>query len=98
MDYLRERELVSSAYLEEIHRIGLRDGRAVDAVCFVVDPHHVQYCGGLPLDEQARIIHRAVGGRGANQDYLFNTAGHLRDLGIEDGQLNTLEAMVRDLM
>jgi cation transport protein ChaC len=98
MAYLRERELVSSAYLEQVHRIGLRDGRAVEAVCFVVDPDHVQYCGGLPLDEQARIIHAAVGGRGPNKEYLFNTAEHLRDLGIEDTQLNLLEQMVRESM
>jgi len=60
--YLRERELISSAYLEKMLHIDLVDGRRVEAVTYVIDPEHVQYCGGLDLEEQARIIARAVGG------------------------------------
>ncbi len=95
--YLRERELISSAYLELPHEVTLADGRKVDAVTFVVDTAHVQYCGGLPLEEQATIIARAVGGRGPNTEYLYNTARHLRDLGIHDPDLNWLSQRVRDL-
>lgn len=98
LDYLRERELVSSAYLEEICDITLRTGRRVPAVCYIVDTDHVQYCGGLALEEQAGIIAGAVGGRGPNTEYLFNTATHLRDLGIEDESLNWLEQRVRVLV
>lgn len=93
--YLRERELISSAYLEEIHPIRLADGRAVDAVCYVVDRDHVQYCGGLPLAEQARIISYAVGGRGPNTEYLWNTVEHLDTLGIADADLSWLAEEVR---
>ncbi len=92
---LRERELISSAYLETVLPVTLDDGRAVDAVSYVIDPDHVQYCGGLPLAEQAEIIARAVGGRGPNRDYLFNTADHLADLGIEDSELSWLARVVR---
>ncbi len=60
--YLRERELISSAYLERMLEIDLTDGRRVEAVTYVIDPDHVQYCGGLDLEEQAGIIARAVGG------------------------------------
>jgi glutathione-specific gamma-glutamylcyclotransferase len=95
--YLRERELISSAYVEQTHEVMLRDGRAVQAVCYVIDADHVQYCGGLPLEEQAGIIAQAVGGRGPNDEYLYNTAAHLRALGIEDHDLNWLEARVRAL-
>ncbi len=95
--YLRARELISSAYLEETHDVVLRDGTVLNAVCYVIDPDHVQYCGGMALEEQARIIAHAVGGRGPNTEYLFNTAGHLRELGIEDHDLNWLEARVRVL-
>lgn len=97
LTYLRERELISSAYLEQIHSIQLRDGPDVAAVCYVIDADHVQYCGGLPLEEQAEIIASAVGGRGPNDEYLYNTAAHLRELGIEDHDLNWLEARVRML-
>ena len=60
--YLRERELVSSAYFEARLPLDLRDGRRVEAVTYLVDPDHVQYCGGLPLEEQAQIIARARAG------------------------------------
>lgn len=96
MAELRERELVSSAYLEKVLGLTLHDGRAVEAVCYVIDPEHVQYCA-LELDEQARIIARAVGGRGPNTEYLYNTAEHLAELGIEDADLSWLAAEVRRL-
>ncbi|MEO3416782.1 gamma-glutamylcyclotransferase [Roseovarius sp. CAU 1744] len=95
MDYLRERELISSAYLEKFLEIRLADGRHVEAVTYVVDPEHVQYCGGLPLEEQAEIIARAHGGRGPNDEYLYNTASHLGELGIHDTDLEWLTARVR---
>lgn len=95
MVYLRDRELISSAYLERVHELHLSDGRSVQAVCYVVDPDHVQYCGNLPLAEQAEIIERSVGGRGPNSEYLFNTADHLQELGIEDADLSWLAAEVR---
>ncbi len=98
IEALRERELISSAYIEEMHQVTLRTGDAVEAVCYVIDEDHVQYCGGLPLAEQAGIIAAAHGGRGANSEYLYNTARHLRELGIEDGDLNWLEAEVRNLL
>ncbi len=97
LDDLRARELVSAAYLEQIHRVRLEDGRQVQAVCYVMDPDHIQYCGALTLEEQAQVIARATGGRGANRDYLYNTAAHLRSLGIEDCDLSWLETRVRDL-
>jgi len=73
--YLRERELISSAYHAD----------------------HVQYCGGLPLEEQAQIIANAVGGRGPNTEYLFNTAQHLNELGLVDADLEWLVMRVRTL-
>lgn len=90
LEYLRERELISSAYLEKVLDIDLQDGRRVTAVTYVIDPHHVQYCGTLDLEEQARIIAHAHGGRGPNREYLFNTARHLHELGIADPDLDWL--------
>lgn len=95
---LRERELVSSAYLEMTLPVGLTDGREVAALAYVIDPHHVQYCGGLPLEEQAQIIARATGGRGPNRDYLWSTAAHLAELGIGDDDLDWLAGRVRDIV
>lgn len=95
--YLRERELISAAYLERLLPVALGDGRLVEAVAYVIDPDHVQYCGGLPLEEQAGIIAHARGGRGPNRDYLWNTARHLHELGIADPELDWLAARVRHL-
>lgn len=97
LSYLRERELVSSAYLETCQTLLLDDGREVEATAFIVDPHHVQYCGSLPLERQAQVIADAVGGRGPNTEYLWNTVAHLRELGIEDAELDWLERRVRAL-
>lgn len=94
---LRERELISSAYLEQYLPVVLADGTSIMALTFVIDRHHEQYCGGLPLEEQASIISRAVGGRGANSDYLFNTASHLAELEIQDADLAWLAHRVRQL-
>ncbi len=96
--YLRERELISSAYLEKTLPIDLSDGRRVDSLVYVIDPHHVQYCGGMALEDQAQIIAHAVGGRGPNTEYLYNTADHLHELGIQDPDLDWLSARVRTLV
>ena len=71
--YLRERELISSAYVEKTLEVTLQDNRTVRALVYVIDADHDQYCGGLPLEEQAQIIAGAVGGMGPNKEYLFNT-------------------------
>ena len=97
LDYLRERELISSAYLEIVLPITLRDGRNVQAVTYVIDPDHVQYCGELSLQEQASIIATAVGGRGPNDEYLHSTANHLHELGISDDDLDWLSQRVNGL-
>jgi cation transport protein ChaC len=95
--YLRERELISAAYHEARLDVHLADGRAVQAVTYVVDPDHAQYCGGLDLEEQAQIIARARGGRGPNTEYLFQTAAHLHELGLGDHELDWLVQRVRAL-
>ena len=92
---LRYRELISSAYLETTLPLVLADGRTINALAYVIDPDHDQYCGNLPLAEQAHIIANATGGRGANRDYLFATADHLAELGIVDADLAWLAAQVR---
>lgn len=97
LEYLRARELISAAYLEERAQVMLHDGRQVEAVTYIIDRSHTQYCAGLTLEEQARIIARATGGRGPNADYLFNTAAHLSELGLHDPDLDWLSTRVRAL-
>ncbi|MCL5777816.1 gamma-glutamylcyclotransferase [Limibaculum sp. FT325] len=95
--YLAERELVTRSYFEVLHPVALEGGETVDAICYILDRTHPQYCGGLGLDEQARIIACAAGPAGTNRDYLHNTVAHLRELGVEDGALAELDLRVRTL-
>ncbi len=95
--YLRERELISSAYVEKLLPVTLDGGEAVTALAYVVDTAHEQYVAGMPLEEQAQIIARAVGGRGPNTEYLWNTVERLQALGIRDDDLIWLASQVRKL-
>lgn len=90
---LRERELISAAYIEDWLPVTLARGDVVQALSYVIDTGHVQYCR-LDREEQAQIIAHAVGGRGSNRDYLTSTAAHLTALGIADPDLDWLVARV----
>ena len=93
---LRERELISSAYIEKQLPLALEDGRDVEALAYVINRDHEQYCQ-YDLETQAQLIARSVGGRGPNPEYLFNTADHLTQMGIEDPDLDWLVERVRAL-
>ncbi len=93
---LRERELISSAYIEKWIPLELKDGQTVEAVTYVVDRNHEQYCQ-KSLEEQAHIIAGATGGRGPNVDYLQNTAELLHRLDIPDPDLDWLSARVHEI-
>jgi glutathione-specific gamma-glutamylcyclotransferase len=95
---LRERELISYAYLEETISITLPDGQAVPALAYVINRAHPQYAGQLSAAEQAGIIATRAGQRGPNRDYLFATARHLADLGLADPALEALVTRVRALV
>ncbi|SMG16382.1 MULTISPECIES: gamma-glutamylcyclotransferase [unclassified Paracoccus (in: a-proteobacteria)] len=95
---LRARELTTNAYAELTLPLALDDGRRVEAVTYVIRRDHDQYAGVIDLQEQARIIARAHGGRGPNADYLFNTARHLEQMGIKDRAMEELVRNVRDLL
>jgi glutathione-specific gamma-glutamylcyclotransferase len=97
LQYLRERELISSAYVEETHEVTLDDGRQVEALAYVVDTDHVQYCGGLDLETQARIIASAVGGRGPNSRVSLEHGRPSSELDIHDADLVWLSERVRAL-
>lgn len=93
---LRERELISSAYVEKHVPLALIDGRGVDALAYVISRDHDQYCQ-FDLETQAQMIARSVGGRGPNPEYLFNTAAHLDEMGIDDPDMSWLVARVCQL-
>lgn len=93
---LRERELVSAAYVERHVPLRLDDGRQIDALTYVIDPAHDQYCD-FPLEVQAQMIARASGGRGPNAEYLANTVAHFDELGIQDADMDWLRRRVEQI-
>lgn len=95
---LRERELVTAAYREQVVPLALADGRRVEAMAYVMRLDHAQHVSGLSLDQQAEIIARARGGRGSNADYLFSTVAQLDRLGMPDADLGRLADRVRVLL
>lgn len=94
---IRARELVTAAYREVEAPVLLEDGRTVAALTYVVRPEHVQYAGGLGLDEQAGIIAAASGRRGTNVEYLDNFIRHLRAMGMDDPDFARLSQAVARL-
>ena len=93
---LRDRELISSAYLEKDVVLDLEDGRKIDALTYVINREHEQYCQ-FDLEKQAQLIARSIGGRGPNPDYLYNTAAHLTKMGLDDPDMAWLVERVRAL-
>lgn len=93
---LRERELISSAYYEDTLPLTLDDGRTVDALCYIINRDHRQYVQ-YDLEEQAQIIAHAVGGKGPNPEYLYNTADHLTQMNIKDSDMGWLVTRVKEI-
>jgi len=92
--YLREREQVTSVYVEAYRKVRLLDGsgRTVEALTYLVDRNHAQYAGALPLEEQLRLVRGGKGQSGANIDYVLNTVRHLEEEGVHDLLLAALAA------
>jgi cation transport protein ChaC len=99
LSYLRDRELVTSVYLERMLDVRLDggasgEGGTVEAVAYIVDRQHEQYAGALDPDEAAKVVRGAVGQSGNNEDYVLSTLEHLEALGIRDHWLEEVGRQV----
>ena len=94
IEYLREREQVTSVYIETMRQIELEDDarRRVRALCYIVDRSHVQYAGRLTLDESLHLVRQGHGSSGANRDYVVETVRALEALGYREDELHLLAA------
>ena len=90
--YLREREQVTSVYLETMRRIALEDEtrRQVRALCYTVDRGHVQYAGRLSVDESVHYVRQGHGRSGSNRDYVIETVRALEALGYRETELHLI--------
>lgn len=96
--YLRERELVTHVYKEKWLSIRFDGGSHGHAVTYVADRQHEQYAGRVSIDDAVERVCGAVGGAGPNEDYVLNTADHIREMGIRDHWLEAVTGKVRQRM
>ncbi|OHV10626.1 hypothetical protein BH688_08915 [Kushneria phosphatilytica] len=90
------REMLTGAY--EPRWVTLTSAeRSFPGIAFVANAEHDRYIEGL---EDHDIVHRLSTGKGvlgSCQEYLDNTVAHLRDLGIEDDYLESIQYAVHAL-
>jgi cation transport protein ChaC len=84
-------------YREAYRSIQLLDGtrRKVQAICFLVDRHHPQYAGRLPVSRQAELVQWGKGQSGNNVEYVANTLSHLDEMGLRENALKQVMAQLR---
>lgn len=95
MAYLRARELINGVYDERLSKIVLSDGQAARAIAYVADRSHEQYAGRLSVEEAVERVCGAVGDAGPNEDYVLNTAAHMRELDIRDPWIEAVADGIR---
>jgi cation transport protein ChaC len=96
LDYLDARENIGNevVYTRRVLPVRLLDGgRMVRAVSYVANRGHPAYCRPCP-ETAAAAIARGVGQAGPNRDYLLNTVAHLRAMGVRDGGLDRIAALL----
>lgn len=92
LDYLREREQVTSVYREIVRNVWLlgETEQRVTAVCYAVDRSHAQYAGRLTTEQQLHHVLQGHGRSGPNRDYVVETVASLEQLNCRDAELHTL--------
>jgi glutathione-specific gamma-glutamylcyclotransferase len=93
--YLREREQVTSVYLERVAPVTLESGDRVFALAYVADRLHDQYAGRLDREAMLEHVRAGKGQFGGNAEYVLETYDHLREIGVRDSDLEWLSAKLR---
>lgn len=92
---LDARELVAGEYRRITGRVRLLDGGGMEeAVLYVADRAAPVFCPGLTPHQAAAAIAAATGISGANRAYLLNTLAGLRAMGVRDGRLEAVAALL----
>lgn len=88
--YLREREQVTSVYLEKILPVVLAGGQRKLALTYTIDNGHAQYAGRLDRETLLAFVRQGYGVSGTNLDYVLRTHAQLHELGVDDSSLSWL--------
>jgi len=94
LDVVWRREMLTAAYRPIWVRVRTNDG-VVPALTFAINRRHERYAGKLAITDVAERLSMACGPLGSGAEYLFNTHGHLTELGLKDRYLDQVTALVR---
>ena len=94
LDVIWRREMFTMAYRPVWTTARTSQGPEA-VIVFSANRSHERYIPGLEEREVARLLATGAGPMGRCCDYLFDTVAHLRQLGIRDRRLESLEAQVR---
>jgi cation transport protein ChaC len=97
LDVIWRREMLTMAYRPVWVRAHTARG-AVRAIAFAANRTHERYIHSMGERAAVRYIATGGGHLGACRDYLFDTAAHLRELGVRDRRLEALEHRVRNYL
>jgi glutathione-specific gamma-glutamylcyclotransferase len=88
--YLRDREQVTSVYVERVVPVTLESGERVNALTYVADRLHRQYAGRIDREAMLAIVRASRGQSGENAAYVTETQDHLAAIGVRDSELEWL--------
>lgn len=94
LDVIWRREMFTMAY-RPVWTSAHTPGGPEAAIAFSSNPTHERYAPNLEDAAIAHYLATGAGPMGRCCDYLFDTVAHLRQLGIRDRRLESLEARVK---
>jgi len=94
LDVLWRREMFTMSY-RPVWTMARTPKGQEPVIAFSANREHERYVPGLEDTVIARYLATGAGPMGRCCDYLFDTVAHLRQLGIRDRRLESLEAKVR---
>jgi len=97
LNVLWRREMFTGAY-RPVWATAHTEKGPEPAIVFTANRGHERYVTGLKEAAIARHLANGAGKMGRCSDYLFDTVAHLRELGIRDRRLESLEARVKKEM
>ena len=89
LEALFEREMNTGIYCPTWVEVEAGE-QQYDALAFVVDASHSQYCGRLELNEMADLVAGASGSFGSCRDYLASMVSELERIGGAEAELKEL--------
>ncbi len=83
-----------NGYLRFTTALNFHDGSRDEGLVYIATERNAAFLGPAPLPEMAAHIARSEGPSGPNREYLLGVAAALRELGVDDPHVFSLEVAV----